>query len=89
MEEFLSVKEVQRKTGLGRSTIYDQMERGDFPLSYKITRKKVGWKLSEVEAWIASRENAPVKFGAKRGTWGVVRLPANEGSERGLRKAVA
>lgn len=87
MEEcYLSVRDVQKRTGLGRSTIYDMMGRGEFPLSYQLTRKKIGWKESEVREWMETRERSPVKFGAKRGIK-VVRLPAQEGSERGLAKA--
>jgi prophage regulatory protein len=65
--KFLNMKEVLRRTGLSRSTIYDQMDQGEFPRSYKLTRRRVGWKEEEVEAWTESRTAAAVKFGTHRG----------------------
>lgn len=67
MGQFLTVKEVIRRTGLSRSTIYDQMSKGEFPLSYQLTKRRVAWKEADIESWIASRETAAVKFGAHRG----------------------
>jgi prophage regulatory protein len=67
MRQFLNMEEVLRRTGLGRSTIYDQMDQGEFPRSYQLTRRRVGWKEEEVEAWIESRTAVAVKFSAHRG----------------------
>jgi prophage regulatory protein len=64
---FLTIKEVMRRTGLSRSTIYEQMGNEEFPLSYRLTKRRVGWKESEIEQWIETRMTAPIKFGAHRG----------------------
>lgn len=67
-EAFLSIQEVRRKTGLGRSTVYRLMGSGEFPQAYQISPGRVGWKLSELEEWMSSRNTtAAQKFGAHRG----------------------
>lgn len=47
--------DVERATGLPRSTIYEKMAKGEFPKPIKISAKSVGWLSSEVEAWQKSR----------------------------------
>jgi prophage regulatory protein len=44
--------EVMARTGLKRSTIYDKMKKGDFPLSVSLGPRAVGWIADEVIAWI-------------------------------------
>lgn len=46
---------VEAATGLSRSTIYDMMDRGDFPRPIRIGRRAVAWPESEVLAWLADR----------------------------------
>ena len=50
--------EVIARTGLPRSTIYELMLNGDFPLQVQLARRSVGWVESEIEDWIGSRINA-------------------------------
>jgi prophage regulatory protein len=66
--ELLSIKEVCRITGnQGKSSIYDQIKRGAFPVPVRIGPNRVGWKRSDVEAWIASRpEWVPTNLVANR-----------------------
>ncbi len=78
MSQYLPIKEVIRRTGLCRSTIYDQMSKGEFPLSCQLTPRRVGWKEDEVEEWMKTRDRAAVKFGAHRGHR-VLRRAAGEG----------
>ncbi len=47
--------EVERVTGLPRSTIYDYMAEGKFPKPIKLGPKSVGWLESEVLAWREAR----------------------------------
>jgi len=60
----IRLKELTRLIGLSRSTIYDRMnpksKRFDpsFPRPIKLGLASVGWNLSEVMAWIASRPQA-------------------------------
>jgi prophage regulatory protein len=48
--------DVERITGLARSTIYDFMSRGEFPQPVKLGARAVGWRESNVLAWIAARQ---------------------------------
>ena len=47
---------VENMTGLGRSTIYDLMAKGQFPRPVKLTGRAVAWPESEVAAWLESRK---------------------------------
>lgn len=49
---------VRTRTGLSRSTIYDQMSRGRFPKQVTLGPKSVGWIEHEIDEWISSRINA-------------------------------
>ncbi|MCW2390933.1 helix-turn-helix transcriptional regulator [Sphingobium sp. B11D3A] len=48
---------VREMTGLGRATIYRRMIAGTFPQRRDLGGNRVGWRRSEVEAWIVSRES--------------------------------
>ena len=48
-------KEVQAKTGLGASSIYAMMKKGEFPLCLSLSERRVAWIESEVDQWIADR----------------------------------
>ena len=53
----LRLKEVQRMTGLSRSTIYAEMAKGNFPKQIQLTgARSVGWYESAVAQWIESRQ---------------------------------
>ncbi len=47
--------EVQRVTGLSRSSIYRGMASEDFPRAISLSKKSVGWLASDIEAWLAAR----------------------------------
>jgi prophage regulatory protein len=55
MHKILRLHSVVSATGLGRSTIYDLMARGEFPRPVKLTGKAVGWPESAIADWLASR----------------------------------
>jgi prophage regulatory protein len=55
IERFLRRPEVERVTGLGRSTIYDKMEKGEFPKPVPLSGGAVGWLESEIADWQAER----------------------------------
>lgn len=54
-DRLLRLPEVERLTGLCRSTIYDQMRKGIFPSSVKTGQRAAAWPESAVQAWIAER----------------------------------
>jgi prophage regulatory protein len=55
LERFLRRPEVERVTGLGRSTIYDKMASGEFPKPVPLSGGAVGWLESEIAKWQAQR----------------------------------
>ena len=62
----LPLKEVKRRTGLSKSTIYRRVARRQFPAPVPTTepdpdgstRGRVGWLSEEIEDWIAARKAA-------------------------------
>jgi prophage regulatory protein len=48
-------KQVQARTGLARSTMYQQIQDGTFPRPIPLGPRAVGWLESEVCNWIAER----------------------------------
>lgn len=52
---FLRRAEVQRATGLPTSTLYDLMQRGQFPKPVPLSPGRVGWIESEVRTWQLAR----------------------------------
>jgi len=55
-EKLLRRPEVEARTGLSRSTLYDWMKRGEFPLPVKLGMRIVAWRESDLSAWLESRE---------------------------------
>ncbi len=48
-------KEVEQRTALSRSRIYDLMSKGEFPLPVRLGTMSVAWASNEIDAWIAER----------------------------------
>lgn len=55
-ERILRRPEVEARTGLSRSTIYAWMDLNEFPRPVKLGARLVGWKQSDIDAWLAARE---------------------------------
>ena len=53
-ERLLSLREVERLTGLRSSAIYLRVSRGEFPQPLRISSRCSRWKESEVAEWIAA-----------------------------------
>lgn len=47
--------EVERRTGLKRSSIYAMMKAGVFPRAVSLGDRAVAWVEDEVDAWIRER----------------------------------
>lgn len=56
--------EVERMTGLSRASIYRMMSAGEFPSPIRLGTRAIGWRVADIEAWLASR--APVSYAGKR-----------------------
>ncbi|MFA7596936.1 MAG: AlpA family transcriptional regulator [Novosphingobium sp.] len=53
--QILRRPEVERRTGLARSTIYAAMAAGKFPAPIKLSARSVGWLESDVREWLEAR----------------------------------
>ena len=63
-DRILRAKEVMRITGRSRTSLWRDELEGTFPQRVRIGRNAVGWRLSQVMAWLAAREdvqNPPCK----------------------------
>lgn len=56
-QRLIRLPQVKAMVGLGRSCIYDQMKRGEFPKPIKVGRVS-GWIEAEVQVWISERIQA-------------------------------
>ena len=54
-DRILRMTIVAERVGLSPSTIYRLIPRGGFPLQVPLGGKSVGWRESEIDAWIAGR----------------------------------
>ena len=52
MKRLLRLRDVKEITGLGKSTIYDMMNKDKFPRPVRIAQKAVAWKSEDIDAWI-------------------------------------
>ena len=50
-DTFLRITEVERVTGLPRSTIYEMVSKGLFPKQVRLSPRAVGWIESEIREW--------------------------------------
>lgn len=54
-DRFLRLRQVEDKTGFGKSWIYRQIQLQQFPPSIRLNSRHVAWLESEVDAWIHQR----------------------------------
>jgi prophage regulatory protein len=57
-EEILRKPRVLEIVGIGNTSLYDLLKRGEFPRPIRLGVRAVGWRRSDVNAWLASRETA-------------------------------
>ena len=58
--KIIRAAEVLEMIGLSRTTLWRLVKAGKFPAPLKLSVRARGWRLSDVEAWLDSRE----RFGA-------------------------
>ncbi len=51
-------KQLRQLTGLSYTTIWRLEREGAFPARIRLSRSSVGWRRSEIEAWLAARPKA-------------------------------
>ena len=61
-DRLLRRREVEKITGMSRSSIYRLMQEGEFPRPVGVGPRAVRWKVSDIEAWIESRPVARSEF---------------------------
>lgn len=50
-KQFLRIKDVVRLTRVPRSTIYEMIDRDEFPKPFRITARLVAWLEDDIAAW--------------------------------------
>jgi prophage regulatory protein len=58
-------KQVEARTGLPRSSIYEQQKNGTFPQPINLGPRAVGWVESEIDEWIEERIQKSRKAGGQ------------------------
>lgn len=53
--KFIRRKEVENRTGLSRSAIYEHMSKGTFPKNYKIGHRAVAWLEDDITIWMQEK----------------------------------
>lgn len=54
----LRLKEVCKTTGLPRSSLYEAIKCGEFPVAVRISRRSVAWNSDEIASWMDTRPPA-------------------------------
>jgi prophage regulatory protein len=63
-EKLLRLPEVEALTGLKKTSLYNGAHDGTFPKPIRISARCVAWRESDLLAWQAQRQHAPI--GAKK-----------------------
>jgi prophage regulatory protein len=54
-QQIVRIEAVEALTQLSRMTIYHMIKKGKFPASIQLSEKARGWRLREVEEYLATR----------------------------------
>ena len=54
----LRLPAVMETVGLRRTAIYDLIQAGEFPKPIRLSPRAVGWRVEEIDAWLADRPRA-------------------------------
>lgn len=57
-DRVIRLPEVLHLCGLSRSALYEMISRNEFPCPVRIGARSVGWRHSEIQRWIESRQPA-------------------------------
>ena len=53
--KILRRKQIQDKTGLSRSTLYQYIKEEKFPRQIHLGKRIVGWVEAEIDSWLSDR----------------------------------
>jgi prophage regulatory protein len=59
-DALVRMKEVRRRTGLSRASIYRKMDTGAFPPKVMLSEHAVAWYESDIDRWVSN----PMGWGA-------------------------
>ena len=57
-DSLLQLPDLTRRFRLSKSTIYELIQRGEFPAPLKIGARASRWRESEVSAWMAAQTHS-------------------------------
>jgi prophage regulatory protein len=55
MQAIIKLPQLIDRTKVSRAAIYAMMARGEFPRPVRLGRRSVGWRVEDIDAWIADR----------------------------------
>lgn len=58
LQQILRRKEVEKRLGLSRSSIYVMMAEGRFPKSVKLGHRDVGWRSDDLQRWLDEKSES-------------------------------
>lgn len=68
--------QVERETGLSRSTIYQRIKNKTFPAPIQLGPRAVGWRRGDIDAFLRDPAGYQVEAAAQqRNSKGIVRVP--------------
>lgn len=56
LESIKRINDTKSIVGLSRSTIYAMIKRGEFPQPVLLGSRSVGWRNTDIQEWIKSRQ---------------------------------
>ena len=56
--KILRMRDVLEMVSVSRTTVWRQVKAGDSPAPIRLSPRSVGWRQSDIEEWIASRDDA-------------------------------
>jgi len=55
-DRILRITDLEDLLGVSRSSLYAWMKTGTFPRPFNLGPRAVGWKASDIEAWVEKRK---------------------------------
>jgi len=56
-DRILRITDLEDLLGVSRSSLYAWMKTGVFPRPFNLGPRAVGWKASDIEAWVEKRKS--------------------------------